>query len=429
MRQGRGWTGFSRATTFARMHDAQTKVEVAIAGGGMVGLTLGLALAKAGIETAVVDGLDPALVVDAKFDGRVSSFAAASCRMLQALDLWRHVEEVAQPIFDIVVSDGSVKDGAASALLHFDHRAVGDAPLGHMIENRHFRMALQREIANVPALTLMAPQRVTGASVGTGGVDVALGGGVRIEAALLIAADGRTSPLRDAMGIKTIGWDYPQTGIVATIAHEKPHEGVAHELFLASGPFAILPITGNRSSIVWTERSEQASAFLKLDEAAFLDEVAERFGDHWGALSLTGPRWSYPLSMHLALSYVAPRFAIAGDAAHTIHPIAGQGLNLGLRDAAALAEVVIEAKRLGLDIGSEASLARYQSWRRFDNVLFAASTDALNRLFSNDIAPIAVARRIGLDLVDSIEPLKRFFMRQAGGEGGEMPKLMRGESL
>lgn len=403
--------------------------EVVIAGGGMVGLALGLALAKSGVETAVVDGLDPAHVLDAKFDGRVSSFAAASRRMLEALGLWPHLADVAQPILDIVVGDGSVKDGASAALLHFDHREMGDQPLAHMIENRHFRMALQREIANTPALTLMAPQKVLMATLGRASIEVLLGDGRRLDAALCIAADGRDSPLREAMGIKTIGWAYAQTGIVATIAHERPHGGMAQELFLPSGPFAILPMAGNRSSIVWTERSTQAPAFLNLDDDAFVREVGQRFGDQWGALSVAGPRWSYPLSMHLALSYMGPRFALAGDAAHSVHPIAGQGLNLGLRDAAALAEVVIEAKRLGLDIGSEAVLARYQSWRRFDNALFTASMDGLNRLFSNDIAPIAMARRFGMDVVDSITPLKRFFMRQAGGEGGEVPRLMRGEGI
>lgn len=407
----------------------QSKFDVAIAGGGMVGLTLGLALAKAGVETVVIDGLDPALVLDAKFDGRVSSFAPASRRMMTALGLWPHLESLAQPIFDIVVGDGSVKDGASAALLHFDHREIGDQPLAHMIENRHFRMALQREISRVPALTLIAPQRVTGAKLARASIEVVLDDGRRCEAVLCIAADGRESPLRDAMGLKTIGWAYAQTGIVATIAHERAHEGVAHELFLPSGPFAILPMTGNRSSIVWTERSEQAPAYVRLGDEAFVAEVAQRFGDQWGALSVAGPRWSYPLSMQLALSYIAPRFALAGDAAHSIHPIAGQGLNLGLRDAAALAETVIEAKRLGLDIGSEAVLERYQSWRRFDNALFTASMDALNRLFSNSIAPLALARRFGLDVVDSIAPLKRFFMRQAGGEGADLPRLMRGEAL
>jgi len=395
----------------------------------MVGLTLGLAFAKAGVATAVVDALDPARARDVKFDGRVSSFASASCRMLEALGLWPALKPFAQPITDIIVGEGSVRDGASAALLHFDHREVGDEPLAHMIENRHFRMALQREVDETAALTLIAPARVVSVEAGASHVEATLDNGRRIDAALCIAAEGRDSPLREAMDIKSVGWSYGQTGIVATIAHEKPHGGTAYELFYASGPFAILPMTGNRSSIVWSERSDQAPAYLALDDEAFLGEVAQRFGDQWGALSLEGPRWSYPLSMNLAMSYIAPRFALAGDAAHGVHPIAGQGLNLGLRDAAALAEVVIEAKRLGLDIGSEAVLMRYQSWRRFDNTLFTASFDALNRLFSNSITPVALARRVGLDIVDSITPLKRFFMRQAGGEAGDLPRLMRGEAI
>lgn len=405
------------------------KVDVVVAGGGMVGLTLGLALAKAGVETAVVDGIDPALVRDADFDGRVSSFASSTRKMLAALGLWERLKGNAQPIFDIVVGDGSVRGGASAALLHFDHRDAGDAPLAHMIENRHFRMALHDEARGVEGLRLVAPARVSGVECVRNKIVAAVSGSRAIEATLCVAADGRDSPLREALGIKTTGWSYAQTGIVTTIEHERAHNGTALELFLPSGPFAILPMTGQRSSIVWTERSDQAPAFLRLDEPTFLAEVSQRFGDQWGAIRLAGPRWSYPLSMHLANRYVAPRFALAGDAAHGVHPIAGQGLNLGLRDAAALAEVIVDARRLGLDPGALGVLERYESWRRFDNALLAASMDAMNRLFSNDIAPLKFARRAGLDLVDAITPLKQFFMRQAGGEAGEVPRLMRGEAV
>ena len=405
------------------------KTEVVIAGGGMVGLSLGVALAESGVETIVVDGLEPSTIRDAAFDGRVSSFALTSCKMLQALELWGGLRADAQPIFDIVVGDGSVREGASAALLHFDHREIGEEPLAHMIENRHFRIALDKRARELPSLTLIAPARVARCEAGANTTIATLSDGRCVEARLCVAADGRESPLRDAAGIKTQGWSYHQTGIVATIEHDRPHNGVAQELFLPSGPFAILPMTGNRSSIVWTERADQADAYLRLNDTGFMAEVAQRFGDQWGEIKLGGPKWSYPLSMHLAMSYVAPRFVLAGDSAHGVHPIAGQGLNLGLRDAAALAEVIIEARRLGLDVGSPHVLRRYEGWRRFDNALFAASMDVLNRLFSNDIAPLKFARRAGIDLVDSIAPLKRFFMRHAGGEAGSLPRLLRGEAV
>jgi 2-octaprenyl-6-methoxyphenol hydroxylase len=405
------------------------KTDVVVAGGGMVGLSLGLALAQAGVSTVVVDGLAPSTIRDAAFDGRVSSFAAASCRMLEALGVWEQLKPDAQPVLDIVVGDGSVRDGASAALLHFDHREIGNEPLAHMIENRHFRLALDERAKAFPNLTLIAPARVVSCVAGANYISATLSDGRVIDAQVCVAADGRESPLREAAGIKTQGWSYHQTGIVATIEHERPHNGVAQELFLPSGPFAILPMTGNRSSIVWSERSDQAPAYLRLPEDQFMAEVAQRFGDQWGALKLAGPRWSYPLTMHLARSYIAPRFALAGDSAHGVHPIAGQGLNLGLRDAAALAEVIVDARRLGLDAGSDVVLERYEGWRKFDNVLFAAAMDGLNRLFSNDIAPIKFARRAGIDVVDAIAPLKRFFMRQAGGVTGGMPKLLRGEPL
>jgi len=255
-----------------------------------------------------------------------------------------------------------------------------------------------------------------------------LANGEEISAALVIAADGRESPLRSQMGVQIIGWSYPQTGIVATVEHEKPHNGVAYEHFLPSGPFAILPMTGNRSSLVWTEAKTKAPALLALDEAGFNDELARRFGSHLGQTKSAGPRWSYPLSFHLARDFVRPRFALAGDCAHGIHPIAGQGLNLGLKDAAALAEVLLDAGRLGRDIGALDTLKRYERWRRFDSFALAASTDALNRLFSNDIAPLRHLRDLGLGIVDSIGPARRFFMRHAGGDIGKLPRLMKGEA-
>jgi len=255
-----------------------------------------------------------------------------------------------------------------------------------------------------------------------------LGAHGEISARLMVAAEGRESASRDKMGIGLVSWSYPQWGIVATVAHERPHEGVAYEHFLPSGPFAILPMTGNRSSLVWTERDTIAPSMLALSEDAFNAEIVRRFGAHLGATHVVGPRWSYPLRFHLARGYVRPRFALAGDTAHGVHPIAGQGLNLGLKDVAALAEVVLDAARLGLDIGALDVLKRYERWRRFDSAIMGLTMDAMNRLFSNDIAPVRAIRDLGLGIADRVGPLRRFLMRQAGGDVGKLPRLLRGEA-
>lgn len=412
------------------MGDAlKVKADVVIAGGGMVGLTLGIALAEAGIETVVVDVADPEQVFQAGFDGRVSSFAPASRHLLSAIGVWDHLEQEAEPVLDIVVGDGSVREGASPALLHFDHREIGPEPLAHMIENRHFRIALEKRARSVRRLRVIAPAKVLRADAQPAEIVVSTSAGHMISAQLCVAADGRDSPLRQAAGLKTFGWPYRQHGIVATIDHERPHRGVAHELFLEAGPFAILPMKGNRSSIVWSEEERRAEAYMALDDSSFLSEVRQRFGDQWGEIRLAGPRWSYPLAMQIATSYLAQRLAVVGDAAHAVHPLAGQGLNLGLRDVGALAEVIVETRRLGLDVGSSPNLARYEAWRRFDNTLFALSMDGLNRLFSNSVGPLQALRRFGLDLVDGIPSMKALFMRQAAGEFGSMPRLLKGESL
>jgi 2-octaprenyl-6-methoxyphenol hydroxylase len=402
------------------------KTEVVIAGGGLVGLTLGIALARAGVAVTVIDQQEPATVLEPTFDGRASAIAFASRSMFAALDLDRFLRDATQPIVQILVSDGDLLNGAAPFFLHFDHAEVGDEPLGEMIENRHTRFALHHGAAETPGLTLIAPAKVVSIETDARAATIALSNGQRIQAALCVAADGRESPLRAQMGIRNAAWSYNQTAIVATIAHEHSHHGVAHELFLPAGPFAILPLRGNRSSIVWTERSAAAPAYMHLHDADFLAEVGKRFGDHWGEISLEGPRFSYPLSLQLASTYTAERFVLAGDSAHGVHPIAGQGLNLGLRDVAALAEVIVDAARLGQDIGSQTVLARYQRWRAFDNTALAGVMDGLNRLFSNDTKPIRALRTLGLGLVNEIAPLRRMFMRQAGGDMGDLPKLLRG---
>jgi 2-octaprenyl-6-methoxyphenol hydroxylase len=402
--------------------------DILIAGGGLSGLPLALACAQGGLSVTVVDALDPATATDAKFDGRVSAIALASCRMLEQLGVTQHLEGQMQPINDIMVTDGRVREGASPFFLHFDHREIGNEPLGNLIENRHIRIALQKAVAAEPLIRLLAPQSVTRLDYGAQAV-ATLGNGETVSARLCFAADGRNSPAREAAGIKTIGWDYGQTGIVSTVEHELPHEGVAQEYFLPGGPFAILPMVGNRSSLVWTEKTEDAKAILALDDAAFADEMRARFGDYLGACAPVGPRWSYPLTLQLARDYIRPRLALIGDAAHGIHPIAGQGLNLGLRDVAAAAEVVVDAARLGLDIGALDVLERYQRWRRFDNVALSLLMDGLNRLFSNDIGPVRLARDLGLGVVSRIGPARRFFMRHAGGVVGDLPRLLRGEAV
>jgi 2-octaprenyl-6-methoxyphenol hydroxylase len=300
--------------------------------------------------------------------------------------------------------------------------------MGQIAENRHIRAALFAAVEKAKDVTFVSPAALTALEADAGGITATLSDGDTIRARLAVAADGRDSPMREEMGLKIIAWAYPQTGIVATVEHERPHEGVAYEHFLPSGPFAILPMTQNRSSLVWTERDDLAPAMMALPEDAFDAEIAQRFGAHLGAVKAVGPRWSYPLKFHLARGFVAPRFALAGDSAHGIHPIAGQGLNLGFKDAAALAECVLDAARLGMDIGAAGTLARYERWRRFDSVTLAASTDALNRLFSNDIAPLRLVRDLGLGAVDAIAPLRRFFMRHAGGDIGKLPRLLKGEA-
>jgi len=405
-----------------------SKNDVMVCGGGMVGLTLGLALARGGLKTVIADGVAPAQSLSTAFDGRVSALSYSSVRMMQALNVWPHLENHAQPIREILVSDGAIGRAASPFSMHFDSTELGAASLGHIAENRYIRMALQAAVTAEKNLTLIAPASVKKLDVGSGHVTAHLSNGETVEAALAVAADGRDSLLRDAQGINVVGWSYPQIGIVATVEHERPHNGVAYEHFLPSGPFAILPMTGNRSSLVWTEAKTKAAAMLALDDDAFNAEVAVRFGAHLGKTKIIGPRWSYPLAFHLAHSYIAPRFALAGDSAHGIHPIAGQGLNLGLKDVAALAETLLDAARLGRDIGGVDVLARYQRWRRFDSVTLAAGTDALNLLFSSDIAPIRQLRDLGLGVVDAIGPARRFLMRHAGGDVGKLPRLLKGEA-
>ncbi len=401
------------------------RAEAAVVGAGLVGGTLACALARHGITTLVLDRVSPDAMVAPTFDGRASAIASSGQRLLQALGIWRHLESNAEPIREIRVSDG-----ASPLFLHYDHADLGDDPLGFMVENRHLRAAIAAEMALLDGtLTVLAPAMVTAMTQTADDVTLTLADGRNVRASLAIAAEGRDSRLRAMGGIGVTGWTYPQIAIVATIGHARAHQGIAHERFLPSGPFAILPLCEDkgvhRSSLVWTERAEAAADYLALPDDAFLAEIDERVGGFLGPLSLIGPRFSHPLGLQFAARYSARRLVLAGDAAHGIHPIAGQGLNLGLRDVAALTEILEEAKSLGLDLAHPEGMTRYERWRRADNLLMAGVTDILNRLFSNDLAPVRLARDMGLALVNRMPPLKKLLMRHAMGTVGDLPRLMR----
>jgi 2-octaprenyl-6-methoxyphenol hydroxylase len=405
--------------------------DVILSGGGLVGQTLALALDQAGLSVAVIDASKPSDTLASAFDGRAFAIAFASYRMWRALGLGDLLDEVAQPIEQIMVTDGKLGRGPSLLHLHFDRAEMRDTdePLGLMLEARHVRMALDSGVKARPSIKMIQPMSVSAIERDPAGATVTLADGAKLRAPLLVGTDGRRSFVRGAVGIRTIGWDYPVTAIVATIAHDKPHDAVAHEFFLPNGPFAILPLKGNRSNIVWAEPRAAAEALLKMNEPDFLAELTKRFGTFLGELSLEGPRFGYPLSLQMAERMIDQRVALAGDSAHGIHPLAGQGLNLGLKDCAALAECIADGVALGLDPGDVSILERYQRWRRFDNVTMALGMEFFDKLFSNDIKPLRAARTLGLAAVNAVGPARRFFMKYAGGGAGDLPKLLRGESL
>lgn len=403
--------------------------DILIVGAGMAGMTLACALAGAGVSVVVVDRSPPDAFVAPDYDGRASAIAHASAMALRGIGVWTRLAPDASPIKDIRVADGHPMRGISPLFLHYDHRDVGDAPFGYIVENRLIRKALADFAASLPTLRLLAPAAVSRLDRNRHRVEAVLSDGRRVRAGLAVAADGRFSQTRKDAGIPVTGFRYRQTSIVCTVRHERAHDGVAVELFLPGGPFAMLPMTGNRSNVVWTERADLAPAYLGLDDDGFMSELRRRFGGWLGEIELVGPRFSYPLGVLHAARYADNRLVLLGDAAHAIHPIAGQGLNLGLRDVAALAELIVDTHRLGLDPGGSQVLDRYERWRRVDNLLLTAVTDGLNRLFSNDIAPVRLVRDLGLAGVNRLPPVKRFLMRHAMGVVGDLPRLVRGEAL
>jgi 2-octaprenyl-6-methoxyphenol hydroxylase len=402
----------------------QINSDITVIGGGMVGLTAAIGLAQSGFDVAVVDRAPKGDLTAVAYDGRASALAFATCRMLEALGIWRHMEKFAQPINEIRVSDGP-----SLMHLHFDHKSLGEGPLGNMVENRHTRIALFDRVEELENIQLFLGVEIENMERTPEKTVVSLADGTQITSRLMLGTDGRNSMVRRSANIPVSTFDYKQHGIVCSIEHEIGHDGIAHERFLAAGPFAILPLTGNRSSLVWTEKSHLVKTIMALPERSFASEIQRRTGDFLGKVRPVGGRWAYPLSLQYADNYTDTRMAILGDAAHGIHPIAGQGLNLGLRDVAALVEVMTENAAVGLDIGSEQVLDAYSVWRHADNAALIGVTDILNRLFSNDIAPVRTARDIGLAVVNEIPPLKNFFMSHARGTVGELPKLLRGETL
>ena len=401
------------------------RADVIILGGGLVGLTLAIALDRNGLTSIVVDPADPATQLTPQYDGRATAVASASWRMLEALGVAERLEEHGSPIESIRVTDGLEPGG-----ISFDPPA-GDDPLGIMVENRRLRSALRECAAEAPRLTMAMPARAAETVRDESGVRVALEDGRLLMAPLLIGAEGRTSPTREAANIPLARWQYDHTALVVTVTHELWHENVAYEIFYPTGPFAILPMKPGeegkwRSAIVWSIPHDDAEAMLGLPDRALLHEISKRMGGFLGELGLAGPRSSYKLGFHHAATITDRRLALVGDAAHGIHPIAGQGLNLGFRDAAALAQVLVEGARIGMDLGDAQLLARYQAWRSLDTLMVAAATDGLTRLFGIPGRAASAIRRFGMNAVDRIGPLKSMLMSEARGESGDLPLLLRG---
>lgn len=414
------------------MLDSKNSLDVLVAGAGYVGLAAAVSLkqARPSLAVAVVDAA-PARVWQK--DGRASAIAAAACRMLDQLGVWNEIAPGAQAITEMIVTDSRTSDPVRPVFLTFDGEVAPGEPFAHMVANKDLNGALRRRAEQL-GIGIIEGVAVSAFDINGAGITVHLADGATLKARLLVAADGVNSKLRDMAGIKTVKWEYGQSGIVCTVAHERPHNGRAEEHFLPAGPFATLPLKPgkdgtNRSSIVWVERSQDAEKLVSGDTLVLEYELEQRFGLKLGEIHLADKPRAWPLGLIIARAFVAPRIALAGDAAHGIHPIAGQGLNLGFKDVAALAEVVVEADRLGQDIGALDVLERYQQWRRFDTVQMGITTDVLNRMFSNDFGPLRTLRDIGLGLVERMPRLKGFFIRHASGLSGDTPKLLKGEAI
>ncbi len=411
------------------LHPMEKATDILIVGGGLNGPALALALAQTGHSVTVVDALEEKVRKNAAFDGRAYALALASQRLLAAVGVWDRVAENAQPMLEIKVTDGHAGSGPSPFFMHFDHTEIEEGPMGFMVEDRHLRRAFLEAVAEEMNVTQISGKTVVSQEIDTSGAALTLNDGSILPGRLLVGCDGRKSGTAARAGIKRTGWDYGQTALVCAIAHDLPHHGTAHQFFMPPGPLAILPLTGNRSSIVWSERTEMAERINNLPEADYLQVLRPRFGDFLGDIRLEGDRFTYPLNLTIANSFISDRLALVGDAAHGMHPIAGQGLNAGLRDVGALAEVLTLAGRRGEDLGSGPVLARYQEWRRFDTASLAMATDMFNKLFSNDNPILRAGRDIGMGVIGSLPGLRRGFVREAAGLTGDLPKLLQGRAI
>ncbi|QDC11442.1 2-octaprenyl-6-methoxyphenyl hydroxylase [Oceanicola sp. D3] len=408
-----------------RMFDA----DVIVAGGALTGASLALALAKGGARVVVVDRLPAGAQVATDFDGRSYALALASQRLFRALGVWEAVADKAQPILHVKTGDGRPGEGVLGGLLHLDYGEIDEGPMGYMMEDRHLRPALMAALAKAEGVEVLAGEEIVAQEVQPGHVAVTLASGRVLRGALLAGADGRGSPTARRAGIARRDSDYGQTALTCAVAHERPHGGTAHQFFMPSGPLAILPLPGNRSSIVWSERRDRAEELAKADDEAFLAALRPVFGDFLGEIRLEGARFSYPLTLTVAERIIGARLALVGDAAQGIHPIAGQGLNQGLRDVATLAEVVTEARRRGEDPGAALVLERHRQWRSFDRTALTLATDGFNRLFSNDNPLLRAARDLGVSAVAALPDARRRFIREAAGLTGDLPRLLQGKAL
>ena len=415
--------GQSYSLTHSRFMNYDT--DIAIVGAGLNGAMMSLALAEAGFTVTLIDPQTLKSKQNPHFDGRSYSLAIASVRLMQALGLWEELAPNAQPILEIKVADGRAYSNPSPYFLHFDHHEIEEGPMGHMVEDRHLRPLLQKSLQSVSQINYRAGLSVSEMTITDTHAELRLNTEETLTTRLVIGADGRQSQTAERAKIKRTGWRYGQTALVCALSHNIPHQGVACQYFMPPGPLAILPLTGNRSSIVWTESDANAATIMAMDDTDYMAVLQPRIGDYLGKVELAGARYSYPLNLTIAQNYVMPRLALVGDAAHGVHPIAGQGLNLGLRDIAALSEVLSDARLRGEDFSSLAVLLRYQEWRRFDTTALAVATDAVNKLFSNDNSFLRTLRDLGMGAINSLPALRRSFIREAAGLTGDLPRLMQ----